>query len=189
MITKATPASVLRTLANPSNRCAVSEPVSATPASVLRTLANPYWGRLNERLPCVRGGGPRSGGRVVKKTIPHRLRRRRTRLGDACKHAPHTRKSLYTKEPENSPIIEVSFAFLQKPCLCSNLKLCTYSPITKVSFAYFSFQRKIGVNSKRMIALSVPSEEKKHSVSEFSSAESFAVMTYDSFIGERYEMR
>ena len=62
----ATPASVLRTLANPSNRCAVSEPVSATPASVLRTLANPYWGRLNERLPCVRGGGPRSGGRVVK---------------------------------------------------------------------------------------------------------------------------
>ena len=25
----------------PSNRCAVSEPVSATPASVLRTLANP----------------------------------------------------------------------------------------------------------------------------------------------------
>ena len=26
----------------PSNRCAVSEPVSATPASVLRTLANPF---------------------------------------------------------------------------------------------------------------------------------------------------
>ena len=41
LITKASPASVLRTLANPSNRCAVSEPVSATPASVLRTLANP----------------------------------------------------------------------------------------------------------------------------------------------------
>ena len=149
MITKASPASVLRTLANPSNRCAVSEPVSATPASVLRTLANPYWGRLNERLPCVRGGGPRSGGRVVKKTIPHRLRRSRTRLGDACKHAPHTRKSLYTKEPENSPIIEVSFAFLQKPCLCSNLKLCTYSPITKVSFAYFSFQRKVRSKKSR----------------------------------------
>ena len=37
----ARPASVLRTLANPSNRCAVSEPVSATPANVLRTLANP----------------------------------------------------------------------------------------------------------------------------------------------------
>ena len=36
----ARPASVLRTLANPSNRCAVSEPVSATPANVLRTLAN-----------------------------------------------------------------------------------------------------------------------------------------------------
>ena len=66
LITKASPASVLRTLANPSNRCAVSEPVSETPASVRRTLANPYWGRLNERLPCVRGGGPRSGGRVVK---------------------------------------------------------------------------------------------------------------------------
>ena len=62
----ATPASVLRTLANPSNRCAVSEPLSARPASALRTLANPYWRRLNERLPCVRGGGPRSGGRVVK---------------------------------------------------------------------------------------------------------------------------
>ena len=43
------------------------KPLSARPASVLRTLANPYWGRLNERLPCVRGGGPRSGGRVVKK--------------------------------------------------------------------------------------------------------------------------
>ena len=37
----ATPASVLRTLANPSNRCAVSEPVSATPARALRALANP----------------------------------------------------------------------------------------------------------------------------------------------------
>ena len=84
-----------------------------------------------------------------KKTIPHRLRRSRTRLGDACKHAPHTRKSLYTKEPENSPIIEVSFAFLQKPCLCSNLKLCTYSPITKVSFAYFSFQRKVRSKKSR----------------------------------------
>ena len=36
------------------------------------------------RLPCVRGGGPRSGGRVVK-TIPHRLRR----------------SSLYTREPFN----------------------------------------------------------------------------------------
>ena len=38
----ARPASVLRTLANPSNRCAVSEPVSATPASMLRILANPF---------------------------------------------------------------------------------------------------------------------------------------------------
>ena len=28
-------------LSQPSNRCAISEPVSATPASVLRTLANP----------------------------------------------------------------------------------------------------------------------------------------------------
>ena len=68
-----------------------------------------------------------------KKTIPHRL----------------PRSSLYTKEPENSPIIEVSFAFLQKPCLCSNLKLCTYSPITKVSFAYFSFQRKVRSKKSR----------------------------------------
>ena len=33
---------MLRILANPSNRCAVSEPVSATPASMLRILANPF---------------------------------------------------------------------------------------------------------------------------------------------------
>ena len=38
----ATPASVLRTLANPFHHFVVSEPVSATPASVLRTLANPF---------------------------------------------------------------------------------------------------------------------------------------------------
>ena len=38
----ATLASVLRILANPSNRCAVSEPVSATLSSVLRTLANRF---------------------------------------------------------------------------------------------------------------------------------------------------
>ena len=38
----ARPASVLRTLANPSNRCAVSEPLSARTASMLRILANPF---------------------------------------------------------------------------------------------------------------------------------------------------
>ena len=69
----ARPASVLRTLANPSNRCAVSEPVSATPASVLRTLANPFH-HFVVPLPLHRGG--------------------RTPLGEACKRASHTRKSL-----------------------------------------------------------------------------------------------
>ncbi len=39
-------------------------------------------------------------------------------LGEACECALHTRKSLYTREPKNFPI-------------------------TKVSFAYFSFQRKV----------------------------------------------
>jgi hypothetical protein len=50
------------------------------------------------------------------------LRGFRTRLGDACKRASHTRKSLLEE---------------------AILKLCTYSPITEVSFAYFSFQRKV----------------------------------------------
>ena len=39
----------------PSNRCAVSEPVSATPASVLRTLANPFH-HFVVPLPLHRGG-------------------------------------------------------------------------------------------------------------------------------------
>ena len=60
----ARPASVLRTLANPFHHFVVSEPVSATPASMLRILANPLH----------RGG--------------------RTPLGEACKRASHTRKSL-----------------------------------------------------------------------------------------------
>ena len=49
-----------------------------------------------------------------------------TRLGEACKHAPHTCKSLYTREPENSPIIEVSFA-------------------------YFSFQRKVRSKKSKFV--------------------------------------
>ena len=62
----------------PSNRCAVSEPVSATPASVLRTLANPFH-HFVVPLPLHMGG------------------EFRTRLGDACKCASHTRKSLSHK--------------------------------------------------------------------------------------------
>ena len=65
--------------------------VAETGSGGPRTLIN--------SLPCVRGGGPRSGGRVVKKISPQ----------SACADS-----SLYTKEPENSPIIEVSFALSSK---------------------------------------------------------------------------
>ena len=40
------------------------------------------------------------------------------------------------------PIIKVSFVFY-KLCLCRKSKLCTNFPIIEVSFAYFSFQRKV----------------------------------------------
>ena len=83
------------------------------------------------RLPCVRGGGPRSGGRVVK-TIPQ----------SACADS-----SLYTREPKNSAQTSRKPKFLLpfcKPCLRSCRKICISSPITEVSFAYFSFQRKVG---------------------------------------------
>ena len=36
------------------------------------------------------------------------------------------------------------FCLFGKPCLRSYRKICISSPITEVSFAYFSFQRKVG---------------------------------------------
>ena len=82
----------------PSNRCAVSEPLSARPASVLRTLANPL----------CKGSSAEGGEGLFLQpfhhfVVPlplHRGGKVRTPLGDACKHAPHTCKSLYTKEPK-----------------------------------------------------------------------------------------
>ena len=59
-------------LSQPSNRCAISEPVSATPASVLRTLANPLCkgssaaggeGLFFTTLPPLRGPPPLTQGR------------------------------------------------------------------------------------------------------------------------------
>ena len=83
---------------------------------------------------------------LIQKVSPRGVRLRRGRW-EGCKKqslsrlaptAPFTQGSL-----KNSPITEASFAFLQKPRLCSNLKICISSPIIKVSFAYFSFQRKV----------------------------------------------
>ncbi len=90
-----------------SNRCAVSEPVSATPASMLRILANPLCkgssaaggeGLLLQPfhhsvvpLPLHRGGEfkPVSARPAsVLRTLANQ-----TPLGEACKHAPHTCKS------------------------------------------------------------------------------------------------
>ena len=48
------------------------------------------------------------------------------------------------KKPLHKPITKASFAFLAMPCLRSYRKICISSPITKVSFACFSFQRKVG---------------------------------------------
>ena len=70
----------------PSNRCAVSEPVSATPASMLRILANPFH-HFVVPLPLHRGG----------------------------------------------------------------IKLCTNFPKTEVSFAYFSFQRKVRSKKSKFV--------------------------------------
>ena len=65
-----------------SNRCAVSKPLSARPASVLRTLANPS-NRFAVSEPL--SATPASVLRTLANQTP---------LGEACKHAPHTCKSL-----------------------------------------------------------------------------------------------
>ena len=68
------------------------------------------------RLPCVKGAPPKAvrdcffttrlgdackcASHTRKSLQP--LRGFRTPLGEACKHAPHTCKSLYTREPEKS---------------------------------------------------------------------------------------
>ena len=96
-------------------------------------------------LPCVRGGGPRSGGRVV--TIPHRLRRSSLYTRDlqvclACLQA----SPRGVRKPRSGwrVVKEQSLtAFGGAPFTQRSLKLCTNFPITEVSFAYFSFQRKV----------------------------------------------
>ena len=91
-----------------SNRYAVSEPVSATPASMLRTLANPL---------CK--GSSAAGGEglflqpfhhfVVPLPL-HRGGEIRTRLGETCKCASHTRKSNPSRRR-----LQACFAYLQIP--------------------------------------------------------------------------
>ena len=74
-------------------------------------------------LPPLRGPPPLTQGRRIQTPLGEACKRAshtrkslqplrgfRTRLGDACKHASHTCKSLYTREPKNFPITEVSFA-------------------------------------------------------------------------------
>ena len=55
-----------------------------------------------------------------------------------CKSTPHP-SACGCHSPDNRSF----FCLLCKPCLCRDLKICISSPITKVSFAYFSFQRKV----------------------------------------------
>ena len=108
----ATPASVLRTLANPFHRSRGPppltqgrriEPVSATPASVLRTLANP------------------SNRCAVSEPVSATPARALRALANPFHHF-----------------------VVPLPLHRGGIKLRTNSPITKVSFAYFSFQRKVG---------------------------------------------
>ena len=93
-------ARALRALANLSNRCAVSEPLSARPASMLRILANPlckgssaaggeglFFLQLSNRCAVSKPLSARPAS--VLRTLANQ-----TPLGEACKHAPHTCKSL-----------------------------------------------------------------------------------------------
>ena len=96
---------------NPSNRCAVSEPVSARPASMLRILANPF-----------------TQGSL--KTL-HKLPNNQSFF---CKSTPHP------------SACGCHLLLLEKAIF----KLCTNSPITEVSFAYFSFQRKVRSKKSRL---------------------------------------
>ena len=93
------------------------QPVSATPASVLRTLANPFH-RSRGPPPLTQGRRIQTRLDDACKRASHTrkslqpLRGFRTRLGDACKRASHTCKSLYTREP-----------FLIKSRLCRTTSL------------------------------------------------------------------
>ena len=62
----------------------------------------------HSQIPCVKGAPPKAVRDCFLQpfhhfVVPlplHRGGKVRTPLGDACKHAPHTCKSLYTKEPK-----------------------------------------------------------------------------------------
>ena len=84
----------------PSNRCAVSEPVSATPASVLRTLANPFH-HFVVPLPLHMGG------------------EFRTRLGPAFKRSHKPKKPLLRFRAGEGFFHSISQFFLSLIAACA----------------------------------------------------------------------